>query len=142
MLALYKRFLAGLYIAADAALAFAAFAAATWLRTRVLEPTPLYPLSHYAWIVPLAAGLWVATGLVLGVYREIEAENLRRAFWDPLRVAAIATTLLFAVTFAFKLDYVSRLLLGLYALADLAAMVAFRLVARAASPTFRRRFAV
>ena len=41
MLALYKRFLAGLYIAADAALAFAAFAAATWLRTRVLEPTPL-----------------------------------------------------------------------------------------------------
>jgi len=141
MLARYNRFAAGLYLAADAALAFAAFAVATYVRTRLLSPTPLYPLSYYAWIVPLAAGLWVTVGLLSGVYREIEPENLKRAFWDPLRTAVIATTLLFAVTFAFKLEYISRLLVGLYALADFAAMVGFRLAARLASPPLRRRFA-
>jgi exopolysaccharide biosynthesis polyprenyl glycosylphosphotransferase len=141
MLARYNRFAAGLYLAADAALAFAAFAVATYVRTRLISPRPLYPLSYYGWIVPLAAGLWVAVGLLIGIYREIEPENLKRGILDPLRVAAIATMLLFAVTFAFKLEYMSRLLLGLYAVLDFATMVGFRLVARLASPPLRQRFA-
>jgi exopolysaccharide biosynthesis polyprenyl glycosylphosphotransferase len=141
MLARYNRFAAGLFLAADATLAFGAFGVAIYVRTRILSPTALYPVSNYAWIVPLAAGLWVAVGLLIGVYREIQAENLRRALWDPLRVAVIATTLLFAVTFAFKLEYISRLLLGLFALADFAAVAGFRLLARLASPGLRRRFA-
>lgn len=141
MLARYNRFLAGLYMVADSALAFAAFAAAAWVRGHILTPRPLFPLSYYAWIVPLAAGLWITVGLLAGVYREIETANVRRAFWDPLRVAVLGTTLLFAATFALRLDYVSRLLLGLYAAADFVAMVAFRMLARAASQPFRRRFA-
>ena len=32
----------------------------------------------------------VTVGLLIGVYREIEPENLKRAFLDPLRTTAIA----------------------------------------------------
>jgi len=126
-----------LYLAADAALALASFALAHWVRAHLVA-RPLFPLSGYPWIVPLAAGLSVGAGLVLGIYGEIEEERLGRAFLDPIQVGLASTTLLFALTFAFKLDYISRLLLGFYAAFDLAAMILFRLVARRFSDSLRQ----
>ncbi len=118
-----------LYLLADAVLALASFGLAYEIRSRLVTPRPLYPPSHYLWIVPLAVGLWIFVGLASGIYREIQEEDLRRAFVDPAKVGFTATTLLFAITFAFKLEYISRLLLGFYAALDLGAMILFRLVA-------------
>jgi exopolysaccharide biosynthesis polyprenyl glycosylphosphotransferase len=79
--------------------------------------------------------------IVLGVYREIREEVLSRAFLDPVKIGFIATTLLFAFTYALKLEYISRLLLVLYAALDLIAMIVFRLAGRWFSDPLRRAVA-
>lgn len=135
-----NRMIGVLYLLADAPLALASFALARWARSNLVRSRPLNPLSHYYWIVPLAVGLWIVVGIITGIYREIHEEELRRAFTDPLKVFFIATTLLFATTFAFKLEMISRLLLGFYAVIDLGLMVAFRLAAREFSDPLRRSF--
>ena len=130
MFARHKRILGRLYLAGDALAALASFGLAYAIRSNLIVPRPLYPVSNYFWIIPITAGIWVSVGLALGIYREIRDEELRRAFVDPIKVAFVATTLLFAFIFAFKLMYISRLLLGFYAASDLVLMVLFRLVAR------------
>jgi exopolysaccharide biosynthesis polyprenyl glycosylphosphotransferase len=136
----HNRILGALYLVGDALVALAAFALAYGLRAYVISPRPLFSPTHYFWIVPLTVGLWVGVGLTLGVYREIRTDELRPAFVDPLKVTLAATTLLFALTFAFKLEYISRLLLGFYAVIDLLLMVVFRLVARRLSFGGARQF--
>ncbi len=127
MFSRHNRMIGGVYLLADALLALGSFWLAYWLRSRIVIPRPVYSLSNYPWIVPLAVGIWVSVGLAAGVYREVP--DLRRSLADATRVFLIGTTLLFAITFAFKLDYISRLLLGFYAALDLGAMVLFRLLA-------------
>lgn len=129
-----------LYLVADALLALGSFSLAHWLRRAVITPQPLYPLANYLWIVPVAIALWLAIGLMTGIYREIQEEKLLRAFWDPFKVAFFGTVLLFAFTFAFKLEFISRLLLGFYVLIDFFAMLAFRLIARNLGDPLRRVF--
>jgi exopolysaccharide biosynthesis polyprenyl glycosylphosphotransferase len=97
-----------------------------------------FPISNYPWIVPLIVALWIGAGVVAGIYREIHEEDLRRAFADPLKVAFAATVLLFAVISVVKFQYISRLLLGIYALIDFLMMTGFRLVARAFAGPLRR----
>lgn len=142
MFSRHNRVIGLFYLVVDAILALASFGGAYWIRLHgIISPRPLYPLSNYIWIVPLCIGVWVGVGIVLGAYREIREEELRRAFLDPARIGFIATTLLFAFTYALKLEYISRLLLGLYAALDLAAMVMFRLAGRWFSEPLRRTFA-
>jgi exopolysaccharide biosynthesis polyprenyl glycosylphosphotransferase len=141
MFARHNRMIGALYLVADVFLALASFWAAYEIRSHLVTPRPLYPLSLYPWIVPVALGIWVGVGLAAGIYREVREEELRRAFLDPLKVGLISTTLLFAVTFAFKLEIISRLLLGLYAAMDLVAMVVFRLVGRRWAGPLRRSVA-
>ncbi|MGH6629206.1 MAG: nucleoside-diphosphate sugar epimerase/dehydratase, partial [Burkholderiales bacterium] len=126
----HDRIVGRLYLAADALLALASFGLAYAVRAHLVSPRPLFPLSYYFWIVPVSVGIWMGTGLALGIYRQVREEELRRSFVDPIKVGFIATVFLFALTFAFKLEYISRLLLGFYAAADLALMILFRLVAR------------
>lgn len=141
MFSRHNRIIGLLYLLADALVALASFALALWARSNLIAPRPLYPLSNYFWIVPLVVGLWAAVGLASGIYGEIREEELVRAFRDPVKVALLSTTLLFALTFAFKLEYVSRLLLGFYAAFDLVGMIAFRLVARRQGDPLRKRLA-
>ncbi len=140
MFSRYKRMIGVLYLVADALLALGSFSLAHWLRRAVITPQPLYPLANYLWIVPVAIALWLAIGLMTGIYREIQEEKLLRAFWDPFKVAFFGTVLLFAFTFAFKLEFISRLLLGFYVLIDFFAMLAFRLIARNLGDPLRRVF--
>lgn len=129
-----------LYLLADATAALISFALAEWVRAELITPRPLYPVSNYFWIIPLVVAIWIGVGLTTGIYREIQEEKLLRVFWDPVKVAFLGTALLFAVTFAFKLQFISRLLLGLYAFIDLLAMVLFRLAARRLGDPLRRTF--
>ncbi len=140
MFSRHKRMIGVLYLVADAALAVGSFALAHWVRSEIITPRPLIPLTNYLWILPLAVLLWLGVGLITGIYREIQEEKLFRTFWDPAKVAFFGTALLFAITFAFKLEFISRLLLGFYAVIDLFAMVAFRLAARSLGDPLRRTF--
>ena len=130
MFSRYNRIVGLLTLLTDALLALASFGLAYLLRSSVASPRPLYPLSYYPWIVPLTVGTWLAVGLILGIYRELPEEGQPRAFGDPIKVSIISTLLLFALIFAFKFEYVSRLLLGFYVAFDLVAMIAHRLLAR------------
>jgi len=141
MFARHNRMIGMVYLGADVVLALGSFWLAYEVRSRFITPRPLYPLANYAWIVPLAVTVWIGVGLLAGIYREIHEEELRRAFTHPLLVGAVSTTLLFAFTYAFKLEIISRLLLGLYAVVDLLAMVFFRLVARHFAAPLRRSLA-
>ncbi|HUX10586.1 MAG TPA: sugar transferase [Terriglobia bacterium] len=140
MFSRHKRMIGFLYLLADAALALASFGLAYWVRAQFITPQPLYPDSNYLWIVPYAIALWIGVGLMTGSYGEIQEEKLLRTFWDPVKVAFLGTALLFATIFAFKLVYISRLLLGLYAIIELLAMIAFRLAARRLGDPLRRTF--
>ena len=140
MFSRHKRMIGVLYLLADATLALASFALAYWARIQFVTLQPLYPDPNYLWIVPYAVALWLIVGLVTGTYREIQEENLLRSFWDPFKAAFLGTALLFATIFAFKLVYISRLLLALYAVILLLAMIAFRLAARRLGDPLRRTF--
>jgi exopolysaccharide biosynthesis polyprenyl glycosylphosphotransferase len=140
MFSRHKQMIGVLYLLADAALGLASFALAYWVRAGFITPQPLYPDSNYLWIIPYAVALWVVVGVGTGSYREIQEENLLRAFWDPIKAGFLGTALLFATIFAFKLVYISRLLLALDAIILLLAMVAFRLAARRLGDPLRRTF--
>jgi len=141
MFAHHNRLMGSLYLCADLLLALASFGLAREIRAHLPLRPPFIPLSHYPGIVPLAVGLWMAVGLVAGIYREIHEEDLRRALVDLLKLSVTSTILLFAITFALKLEFISRLLLGFYALIDLFLMICFRLVARHYGAPLRRSVA-
>lgn len=138
MFARHKRLIGIFFLLGDALLALASLGVASAIRSHLAGLRPFYPLSNYPWIVPLIVAVWLGVGLVAGVYREEHPEDLRRVFIDPFKVCLTATILLFAVTFAIKVEIISRLLLGIYAAVDLLLMIAFRLVAwRYAAPLQR-----
>lgn len=141
MFARHNRMIGVLYLCADLLLALTSFWLAHEVRSHLITLRRLYPLSNYPWIVPLVAAIWVSVGLTMGIYREIREEELRRAFTDPLKVGLVSTLLLFAFTFAFKLETISRLLLGLYAGIDLVTTTLFRLLARRFAGPLRRSVA-
>jgi exopolysaccharide biosynthesis polyprenyl glycosylphosphotransferase len=128
MFARHNRLMSSIFLFSDFLLALASFGLAHGIRSHLASAQPLYPLLNYPWIVPLTAVLWVGVGLMAGIYREIQERDLRRAFVDPLKIGLVSTILLFAVTFALKFEYISRLLLGIYALMDFLLMTIFRLV--------------
>ncbi|HZP02956.1 MAG TPA: sugar transferase [Terriglobia bacterium] len=140
MFARRNRMRGALYALVDALLALASFALAHWVRAHVVTPRPFYPASHYAWVIPLAVGILLLVGFALGIYRDTHTETVSRAFRNPLKVSFISTSLLFAVTFAIKFEFISRLLLGFYAVIDLAAMILFRLMAPYLAGPVRRTF--
>lgn len=140
MFSRHDRIIGALYLVADALLALGSFWLAHWVRAHLVTPRPLYPAFYYLWIVPVTIGIWAGVGLALGIYREIREEELRRAWADPIKVGFVSTTLLFALVFAFRLEYISRLLLGFYAAIDLVLMVLLRLVTRRLSEPLRRTF--
>jgi len=138
MFSRHNRMIGAFYLCADMLLALLSFWVAWEVRSYLISPRPLYSLSNYPWVVPLAVAIWAAVGLLAGIYRDINEEDLRRAFADPLKVALGATVVFFAATFAIKFQYLSRLLLVLFSTTDLLATILFRLVARRFAGPLRR----
>jgi exopolysaccharide biosynthesis polyprenyl glycosylphosphotransferase len=141
MFSRHNRMIGVFYLCADVLLALLSFWLAREIRSYLITPRPLYSVSNYPWVIPLAVGIWVMVGLVAGVYRDIKEEELHRAFTDPLKVGLGAMVLLFAATFAIKFQYLSRLLLVLYVVTQLLAATLFRLLARRFAGPLRRSLA-
>ena len=114
----------------DGLVAIASFALAYRVRLSLEFLPELYPLEYYSWLAPLVVGLWIVVGFSLRLYRDIDDSGPGYVVGAPVRVAAVATPALFALTFALRLHYVSRLLLGMFAVFDLLLMVGFRLLVR------------
>lgn len=140
MFARHNRLIGVIYLFADLLVALASFALAHELRAHLTE-RHLYPLVFYPWIVPLSVALWIGVGVAAGIYRTVREEDLRRVFADPFKVGLASIVLLLAFTSALKLVYISRLLLGLYALVDCFLMISFRLIARRYAAGLRRSVA-
>jgi exopolysaccharide biosynthesis polyprenyl glycosylphosphotransferase len=141
MFARHNRLIGIIFLVGDVLLALASLGLAHEIRSHLASLRPLYSLSNYPGIVPLTVVIVVGVGIVAGIYRDVHEEDLRRAFADPLKVALASTILLFAATFALKFEFVSRLLLGIYALIDFLLMVIFRLMAWRFAVPLRRAVA-
>ncbi|MGH9451964.1 MAG: sugar transferase [Terriglobia bacterium] len=129
MFSRHNRMMGVFYALVDALLAIASFWAAHLIRANLSSLRPLYPVVFYLWILPVVVVLWIGAGWATGVYRDVHMVGLRRALFDPVKVAFCAMLLLFAATSIFKVDYISRALLGIYAAIEFFLMIAFRLAA-------------
>lgn len=118
-----------LYSLADGLVAVASFWLAHTIRLNLTDLRRFYPVSHYLWIIPLIVVLWTGAGWITGLYRDVEEQSLRQALAGTVKVCVAATVLLFAIIFVFKLEYISRILLVLYALVDFCLMLLLRLAA-------------
>jgi exopolysaccharide biosynthesis polyprenyl glycosylphosphotransferase len=134
----HNRLMGILYLFTDFLLVLASLGLARVLRGHFPGARQFFPVSNYPWIIPLVLALWIGAGFVAGIYRDIREEDSRRAFGDPLKVGLIATVLLFAFISVIKFEYISRLLLGIFALVDLFLMIGFRLLARTFAAPLRR----
>ena len=88
MFSRHNRMIGAFYLCADLLLALVSFWVAWEVRSYLITPRPLYSLSNYPWIVPLAVGIWISVGLLAGIYRDIKEEDLSRAFADPLKIGS------------------------------------------------------
>jgi exopolysaccharide biosynthesis polyprenyl glycosylphosphotransferase len=138
MFARHNRLIGVCFLLSDALLALASIGLAHEIRSHLESLRPLFSLANYPGLIPLAAIIVAGVGLSTGIYREVPLEDLRRAFADPLKVALTSAILLFALTFALNLEFVSRLLLGIYAIIDFALMVMLRLAAWRFAEPLRR----
>src|SRR5579875_538724 len=129
MFSRHNQMMGVLYALADGVLAVVSFGLAHSLRLSLVSLRPLYSVSYYFWIFPFVVALWLATGWATGLYRDVEEQDWRRALGGTLKVGVIATVVLFAFIFAFKVEFISRLLLIFYALIDFLLMALFRLAA-------------
>jgi len=130
MFARHNRLIGLIYLFTDFVLALASFGLAHVVRAHLPGTRQFFPISNYPWIVPLILALWIGAGIVAGIYREVQEEDLRRAFVDPLKVGLAATVVLLAVISVVKFEYISRLLLAIFGLIDVLAMICFRLPQR------------
>jgi len=136
-----NRMTAVLYMLGDGLLALASYWFAYSARAHFFPHLRLFWFEpFYAWIIPFIPLMWIGVGLASGIYREIIEEDWRFVFWDPLKVCAICSLLLFALTFAVKAEHISRLLMILFVTADLGAMIVFRLLTRRFGGALRNAF--
>ena len=128
------------YLLGDALVGLVSFTLAYLVRGRLESLPELYPLGNYPWLVPLAVGVWLVAGRLLGIYRDVDEEDLLRTVADPLKLTLVGTVLLFAIIFAFKFYYISRMLVGLFAAINFLLMVLFRLFVRRLAGKIRQGF--
>jgi exopolysaccharide biosynthesis polyprenyl glycosylphosphotransferase len=83
--------------------------------------------------------LWLLAGRWIGAYDRFYGANLWAAFYDSFRQVAFGTLGLVAFQFLLRLD-VSRLFIGLFALYNLVALVAYRASAGRLRGYIRRQF--
>lgn len=130
----------------DLVLTTVAFLLAWWLRSHVapwalpgLFPTELFPLARYLGLLPLVLAIWTVLLVSLEAYTSRRTVALSREVWQVVEVVAAGTLLLAASGWLLRLDFVSRPFLVLFAVLDLALLVAEKLALRLLARRVRRR---
>ena len=93
-----------------------AFLAAYWVRTHILTDLlgpaflrpEIYPLNHYWPLLLWILCVWLASGYVLGIYRDIEFRNRRELATDASKLVVLSVLLLNTSLFLFQAEDVSR----------------------------------
>jgi exopolysaccharide biosynthesis polyprenyl glycosylphosphotransferase len=93
-----------------------AFLAAYWVRTRLMPDLlgpgivrpEIYPLNHYWYLLLWIAGVWLASGYLLGIYRDIEFRNRRELATDAAKLVALSVLLLNTILYLIRAEDVSR----------------------------------
>src|SRR5262249_38411494 len=109
----------------DIALTVGVFLAAPWLRNGLLDSDPVDVLSHVAFL-PFVLALWIFSLRFFGAYRSPRMTSLLQYAWAVTRGVAVGLASLLTVLFVFKVQYVSRGLVAVFAATDLVALVAVR----------------
>jgi exopolysaccharide biosynthesis polyprenyl glycosylphosphotransferase len=136
----HKRKAALLFALADVILTTLTFEAAYQLRAHL-------PFERVFFILPPVKALvlgatliiWVTLGYLLRVYERLESGDPLTALQDSLRQVTAGMLLLIGFLFLEKLD-ISRAFLGLFAVLNLTALIAYRVSARSLRGWIRRQF--
>src|SRR5262245_21947905 len=105
-----------------------AFLAAYWLRAHVLSDLlgpglvrpEIYPLNHYWSLLLWILGVWLVSGYLLGIYRDVEYRNRRELAIDAAKLVALGVLLLNTSLFLLQAEDLSRALVLMIGAVDLA----------------------
>ena len=100
----------------DLVLTVVAFLVAYWVRAQVLADLlgprlvrpEIYPLADHASLLLWIVVVWLVSGYILGIYRDVELRNRRELATDAAKLVALSLLLLNAGLYLFRADYVSR----------------------------------
>ena len=102
------------------------FLAASWGRNVVEDNDPADLLSHVA-LLPFILALWMFFLTFFGAYRSPRTTSRLQYAWAVTRGVAVGLAALLTILFLFKIQYVSRGVVVIFAAADLLALVGIRL---------------
>lgn len=137
----------------DLALVGLAFLAAYWLRSLLLPwaapdrfPLPLYPLSTYLPLLPLALVIWGGLLMQGRQYRSHRTVPLPEEIWSILRIGLLGSVIFTLTIYAFRLDQallesdlISRLWILLFAVLSCLLLLTEKLTIRVTSRYARAR---
>jgi len=100
----------------DVAVTVVAFLVAYWVRADVLTgllgpqlvSPEIYPLTHYASLLLWIVIVWLVSGYILGIYRDVELRNRRELATDAAKLVALSVLLLNAGLYLSQASDISR----------------------------------
>lgn len=111
-----------------------AFLVAYWVRAEVLTDLlgprlvrpEIYPLTHYASLLLWIVVVWLVSGYILGIYRDVELRNRRELATDAAKLVALSVLLLNAGLFLFRAGDISRAFVLAFGAVDLVLLMVGR----------------
>jgi len=88
---------------------------------------PLLPLLTYLWLLVVILPSWYLSLKLVGGYALDEPKSLGRVVWNVAKGVALGIGLYGTVVFLARIYYISRLLIGLFAVIDIVLLSAIRL---------------
>jgi len=100
----------------DLVVTVVAFLVAYWVRAHILTDLlgprfvrpEIYPLAHYASLLLGIVVVWLVSGYILGIYRDVELRNRRELATDAAKLVALSVLLLNAGLYLFRASDISR----------------------------------
>ena len=95
-----------------------AFLVGYWVRAHLLADLlgpslvrpEIYPLNHYWYLLLWIVGVWLVSGYLLGIYRDVEFRNRRELAIDAAKLVALSELLLNTSLYLIRAEDVSRAL--------------------------------
>jgi exopolysaccharide biosynthesis polyprenyl glycosylphosphotransferase len=125
-----------LLFVSDILITILSFILAYWIRGVLFSEDLgiLYPLSQYLQLSPIILFVWVFFLYFFKTYRSYRTVSLFVEYWDLLKVTFLSGLFLILFVFAFKYQFVSRLLIGTFLIINFIGLClergALRLLAR------------